>query len=153
MQGILISGGTHSSDNQLDFTTPSTFATSIQSNGAYSNGIIFIEDGEGSNDRLIAAYSDAGNSSHSGWNSNMTAEEKTMQKGLFWSGPICIDNMQSGASVGDQFASRAFACMNDEMTISMVSTIRNYISHLIWDHTKSEKIEGHKVRLNWDALP
>ena len=96
----------------------------------------------------ILRVGDAGNSSHSGWNSNMTAEEKTMQKGLFWSGPICIDNMQSGASVGDQFASRAFACMNDEMTFSMVSTLRGYV-----DRNMQEKKDTHTVRLDWDALP
>ena len=89
----------------------------------------------------------------SGWNSNMATEEKTMSKKLYWSGPICIDNMQSGASVGDQFASRAFACMNDEMTIGLVSTIRNYVSPTIWNHPESKKIEGHKVRLDWDAMP
>ena len=62
--GVVIGGGTHSSDNQLDFSAANAFVTSISSNGAYSNGIIFIEDATGSNDRIIAAYSDTGNSSH-----------------------------------------------------------------------------------------
>lgn len=96
---------------------------------------------------------DNNNGRTAGWNSNMATKEKTMRPDVFWSGPICIDNMQSGASVGDQFASRAFACMNDEMTIGLVSTIRNYVSDAIWDKATNKKIEGHKVRLDWDALP
>ena len=78
----------------------------------------------------------------------MTTKEKTMSKKVFWSGPICIDNMQSGASVGDQFASRAFACMNDKVTISMVSTLRGYFSADMQENPKK-----HKVRLDWNALP
>ena len=63
--GVVIGGGTHSSDNQLDFSAANAFATSISSNGAYSNGIIFIEDADGSgNHRVIVAFSDTGNSSH-----------------------------------------------------------------------------------------
>tara|TARA_Y100000593_G_scaffold17268_1_gene34535 strand:+ start:16570 stop:17811 length:1242 start_codon:yes stop_codon:yes gene_type:complete len=96
----------------------------------------------------ILRHGDSGNNRGSGWNSNMTTKEKTMQKGLFWSGPICIDNMQSGASVGDQFASRAFACMNDTATLNLVSTLRGYFTE---DMTKEK--DTHKVRLDWDALP
>jgi hypothetical protein len=80
------------------------------------------------------------------WNSQMEAVETDAE--LHWSGPICIDNMQSGASVGDQFASRAFACMNDKMTVQMVSTLRGYFT----DEMRENPTE-HKVRLDWDALP
>ena len=47
-----------------------------------------------------------------------------------WRGPICIDNMTSGSSLGDQFASRIFAVMNDSMTVSRVSTLSHYIKNI-----------------------
>ena len=63
--GVVIGGGTHSSDNQLDFSAANAFVTSIYHTGAYSNGIVFIEDADGSgNHRVIVAFSDTGNSSH-----------------------------------------------------------------------------------------
>ena len=43
-----------------------------------------------------------------------------------WRGPICIDNLASGSSLGDQFASRIFAVMNDDKTIARVSTLSHY---------------------------
>ena len=33
-----------------------------------------------------------------------------------WKGPICIDNMSEGSSLGDQFAARAFALLTPENT-------------------------------------
>lgn len=44
-----------------------------------------------------------------------------------WKGPICIDNMSKGSSLGDQFATRALALLNDTHTIKIVNTIRRYI--------------------------
>ena len=44
-----------------------------------------------------------------------------------WKGPICIDNMSRGSSLGDQFAARAMALLNDNMTIQIVNTIKRYI--------------------------
>ena len=38
--------------------------------------------------------------------------------------------------------------MNDEMTFSMVSTLRGYV-----DRNMQEKKDTHTVRLDWDALP
>tara|TARA_R100000458_G_C8275329_1_gene250380 strand:- start:2278 stop:3495 length:1218 start_codon:yes stop_codon:yes gene_type:complete len=64
--------------------------------------------------------------------------------GYKWSGPICIDNLSSGASVGDQFAARAFACMNDPMLIKLVSTVSRYIPN----HEKGQM----DIRLDWDAM-
>ena len=43
-------------------------------------------------------------------------------------GPICIDNMTKNSSVGDQFAARAFALLNDELTVKIVSTINHYLT-------------------------
>ena len=62
----------------------------------------------------------------------------------YWAGPICIDNLSSGASVGDQFAARAFACMNDTMLVKLVSTVSRYIN----GHEK----EQTDIRLDWDAV-
>ena len=62
----------------------------------------------------------------------------------YWAGPICIDNLSSGASVGDQFAARAFACMNDTMLVKLVSTVRRYI--------QEHQINQEDIRLDWDAV-
>jgi hypothetical protein len=65
----------------------------------------------------------------------------------YWAGPICIDNLSSGASVGDQFAARAFACKNDPMLCKLVSTVGRYLDDKL-------QVEGqNKVRLDWDAMP
>ena len=45
-----------------------------------------------------------------------------------WRGPICIDNMSEGSPLGDQFAGRALALLNDSMTIKIVNTIKSYIT-------------------------
>tara|TARA_Y100001973_G_scaffold47115_3_gene70234 strand:+ start:4077 stop:5294 length:1218 start_codon:yes stop_codon:yes gene_type:complete len=64
----------------------------------------------------------------------------------YWAGPICIDNLSSGAAVGDQFAARAMAAMNDTMLVKLVSTVSRYLS--------GEQTEGQTtVRLDWDAMP
>ena len=42
-------------------------------------------------------------------------------------GPICIDNMSAGSSLGDQFAARAMALLNDNLTIQIVNTIKRYL--------------------------
>ena len=65
-------------------------------------------------------------------------------KDLYWSGPICIDNMQGGASKGDQFASRALACMNDQVLKDRIGTVTHYMNNL--------EIGQTEVRLDWDAL-
>ena len=44
-----------------------------------------------------------------------------------WSGPICIDNLQSGSSLGDQFVARALAFLNDVITVARVHTIKSYL--------------------------
>jgi len=64
-----------------------------------------------------------------------TEEELTLQpypempvREANWRGPICIDNMTGGSSLGDQFVARALALLNDTMTIKIVNTIRRYIN-------------------------
>ena len=58
-----------------------------------------------------------------------------------WRGPICIDNMASGSSLGDQFASRIFAVMNDSMTVSRVSTLSHYLDNT-YPPAKISLVEG-----------
>ena len=62
-------------------------------------------------------------------------------------GPICIDNMTKHSSLGDQFAARAMALLNDNITISIVSTIKSYLKD-------DEHIEGQEThRVDFDNLP
>ena len=55
-------------------------------------------------------------------------------------GPICIDQQHGGISLGDQFAARAMALLNDIHSCRQVSTLRGY-----------EKFQP-KIRVDWDAL-
>jgi len=57
-----------------------------------------------------------------------TADSKRPNRVIWlWKGPICIDNMSKGSSLGDQFAARAMALLNDNMTIQIVNTIKRYL--------------------------
>lgn len=58
-----------------------------------------------------------------------------------WRGPICIDNMAEGSPLGDQFATRALALLNDSHTIKIVSTIKSYL-----------KADANKYRIDNDEL-
>lgn len=67
-------------------------------------------------------------------------------RGGYLSGPICIDNMTRHSSVGDQFCARALALLNDNITVNIVSTIKNYLD-------KDVHVEGQTdARLDWDNL-
>jgi len=44
-----------------------------------------------------------------------------------WRGPICIYNLATGSSLGDQYVSRIMSTMNDKMLITLVKTIKNYL--------------------------
>ena len=55
-------------------------------------------------------------------------------------GPICIDQQHQNISLGDQFAARAMALLNDIHSCRQVSTLRGY-----------EKFQP-KIRVDWDAL-
>jgi len=60
-------------------------------------------------------------------------------------GPICIDNMAKDSSLGDQFATRALALLNDVFTVKIVNTIKH--------HLTSKNVDGQKeLRLDWDNL-
>lgn len=70
--------------------------------------------------------------------SNIFLDKKGNQYIL--SGPICIDQAHTGISIGDQFAARSMALLNDVHSFSQVSTLRNY-----------ERIKPTE-RVDWDAL-
>jgi hypothetical protein len=61
-------------------------------------------------------------------NGEETDETIKVQNGCSWHGPICIDNMADGSPLGDQFAARALALLNDRFTITIVNTIKRYIT-------------------------
>ena len=65
-----------------------------------------------------------------------------------WKGPICIDNANSDSSIGDQFAARAMALLNDNMTIKIVSTINSYITGEPNINRIDENEEMRRVRNN-----
>ena len=46
-------------------------------------------------------------------------------------GPICIDNIHTNSSVGDQYVARALALLNDKATVELVHTIGSYIPPVI----------------------
>lgn len=63
---------------------------------------------------------------------NITYDEEGVMNGKIlsepdWRGPICIDNMADGSPLGDQFATRALALLNDFHTIKIVNTIKSYL--------------------------
>jgi hypothetical protein len=60
-------------------------------------------------------------------------------------GPICIDNMTKNSSIGDQFAARALALLNDTFTVKIVNTITRYLT--------IEHCEGqHSCRISFDEF-
>mgnify|MGYP001271865177 CR=1 FL=1 len=63
----------------------------------------------------------------------------------YWSGPICIDNMARGSSLGDQFATRAFALLNDNMTVARVNTIKGYLKYKPNENERVDINEVHGV--------
>ena len=62
-------------------------------------------------------------------------------------GPICIDNMTKNSSVGDQFAARAFALLNDSLTVNLVSTIKHYLNDEHYENQIEARIMFDDVTL------
>ncbi len=73
-----------------------------------------------------------------------SGDRLTYQHGII-KGPICIDNMTKNSSVGDQFAARALALLNDKITIKIVNTISRYLN----DYHEEGQDE---CRLNFDRF-
>lgn len=59
------------------------------------------------------------------------------QRNMFYNGnlqgPICIDNIHDNSSVGDQYAARALALLNDDVTLKLVYTIARYLPKTVID--------------------
>lgn len=73
-------------------------------------------------------------------NDNSIFKDKKSDDRFYLMGPICIDQAHTGISIGDQFAARSMALLNDIHSFSQVSTLRGY--------------ERHKPteRVDWDAV-
>jgi len=54
-------------------------------------------------------------------------EQIWLEQGGKFNGSICIDNIHSNSSLGDQYAARALALLNDVVTVKLVNTISKYI--------------------------
>ena len=69
-------------------------------------------------------------------------------------GPICIDNIHDNSSVGDQYAARALALLNDKVTVNLVNTIKRYIpkSILEGDESRIEEFDELSADSNWDVI-
>jgi len=63
-----------------------------------------------------------------------------------WIGPICIDNMNNDSSVGDQFAARVLAFINDNITVKLVSTLK----HRIKTEPNTYRIDTNEVSRMWN---
>tara|TARA_R110002049_G_scaffold2618_1_gene19331 strand:- start:681 stop:1940 length:1260 start_codon:yes stop_codon:yes gene_type:complete len=57
------------------------------------------------------------------------------KNGKIWRGPICIDNLHSNSSIGDQMAARAMMLRNDEKAHKLIHTLRGV------DFTKSSRLK------------
>lgn len=57
-------------------------------------------------------------------------------------GPICIDNIHENSSVGDQYAARALALLNDDITIGLIYTIGRYLPDTIKEGKLSSRFEN-----------
>jgi len=53
--------------------------------------------------------------------------------------------MARGSSLGDQFATRAFALLNDNMTVARVSTIKGYLKYKPNENERVDINEMHGV--------
>jgi len=69
------------------------------------------------------------------------------------SGPICIDNMTKNSSVGDQFAARALALLNDVITIKIVNTISRYLREEHYEGQHESRLSMNEFENKWEGLP
>ena len=61
-------------------------------------------------------------------------------------GPICIDNIHDNSSVGDQYAARALALLNDDITVKLIYTIGRYLPDSLKEGNAESRFE------NFDSL-
>jgi len=68
-----------------------------------------------------------------------------------WSGSICIDNIHSNSSLGDQFAARALALLNDSLTVKLVHTISRHIDDDVLSGEKQSRFPVPIPLINKDS--
>tara|TARA_R110002020_G_scaffold451048_1_gene664871 strand:- start:1737 stop:2906 length:1170 start_codon:yes stop_codon:yes gene_type:complete len=78
---------------------------------------------------------------------NGTNDRLKYQTGIL-KGPICIDNMTKNSSVGDQFAARALALLNDNITVKIVNTISRYLGDCHTEGQNDCRISFDSFRMN-----
>ena len=69
----------------------------------------------------------------------------TILKNGILNGPICIDNMTRHSSIGDQFAARVYALLNDSMTVEIVATIKRYLNEQHYKGQENQRIDFDEV--------
>jgi hypothetical protein len=68
-------------------------------------------------------------------------------------GPICIDNVHANSSLGDQYAARALALLNDNVTIKLVNTISKYIpKEILKGEAKFIDCGPSRFGMDWDKI-
>lgn len=60
-------------------------------------------------------------------------------------GPICIDNVHTNSSLGDQFAARALTVMNDKLAFKLVSTIKGYIPNELTSNNNFPRTKTSRI--------
>jgi len=71
---------------------------------------------------------------------------KQTWKGHALIGPICIDNIHSNSSIGDQLVARALALMNDAQSQKQIYTIKEYVK------LATERGDDSDYRLDMNSL-
>jgi len=85
------------------------------------------------------------------------SEDYAIFKGQF-RGPICIDNIHTNSSLGDQYAARALALLNDNITVKLVSTIAKYVPRSVLEGEKESRLGiewediNNNIGFNWQKL-
>ena len=82
----------------------------------------------------------------------MNTSKNTFMNGRL-KGPVCVNNSVGNVSLGDQFVSRIFTLMNDELAMKKVGTLRGYVpdnarvnSHRIDMKLFSKWLQGPKKK-------
>jgi hypothetical protein len=74
-----------------------------------------------------------------------------------FNGPICIDNIHANSSLGDQYAARALALLNDNVTVKLVNTIGRYIPRNVMEGKVESRFSVDwefmgDIDYNWDTV-
>jgi hypothetical protein len=67
-------------------------------------------------------------------------------------GPICIDNIHTNSSVGDQYAARALALLNDKITVDLVYTIKKYVPVVCYSGEVESRLPDSLEGIDWNGV-